>query len=74
MRSTRAKRWIFSGAVTLALGFGAAQAFASPAKAPGTARFCDDSACNLECLSDGFLGGGECVPLTRGGEACFCYF
>ncbi|HEX7240145.1 MAG TPA: hypothetical protein VF263_07765 [Longimicrobiaceae bacterium] len=73
MRSTRAKRWIFSGAVTVALGFGAVQAFASPARAPGTARTCDPQSCNTGCLNQGYFGGGECVDVN-GRMRCLCLY
>ena len=72
MRSTRARRWIFSGAVTVALGFGTAQAFASPV-APGTARACDLESCRNECRAQGFFGDVACVDV-RGQPMCFCYF
>ena len=51
-------------AVALAgtLGFGAAQAFASPAPAEGSAKVCNDFACNALCEARwGPFASGRCV-------------
>ncbi len=45
-------------AFTGMLGFGAAQAFATPASQPaGAARVCNASTCEEPCLRGGYAGG-----------------
>ncbi len=56
------KQGITAAALAVALGFGAAQAFAAPAPAGGTARVCNDFACNTLCEARwGPFASGRCV-------------
>lgn len=59
------RKGIFALAVAAALGFGAAQAFASPGAE--AARACSQPQCDQYCKSRGATGG-QCV---MGG--CMCY-
>ncbi|HEX6748965.1 MAG TPA: hypothetical protein VF092_16830 [Longimicrobium sp.] len=60
-----ARRWALSAAVAASLGFGAAQAMASPTAASANARACDPDECAAWCDSIG--GVGSCV-----GNFCRC--
>lgn len=59
-------RAAFAAAVAVALGFGAAQAYAAPGAAPQAQRYCSDGACGNTCGSMGMSGG--CV-----GPNCVCW-
>jgi hypothetical protein len=60
----RAQRGMFALATVGALGFGAAQAFASPGAA-AEARACNGGQCNRDCKARGADGGfcdqGGCI-------------
>ncbi|HEX8272537.1 MAG TPA: hypothetical protein VF615_07765 [Longimicrobiaceae bacterium] len=58
MKSTIAKvrAALFGLAVASTLGFGTAQAFATP-QPPEFARGCDDTRCNRLCVSNGYDWG-----------------
>jgi hypothetical protein len=62
------RSWAFGAATVAALGFGGAQAVASPAPADG-ARVCNPEVCNRICQSIPGSIGGFCTP--DGG--CSCY-
>jgi len=68
MKVTRTSlvRALFGGAVTVALGFGATQAFATP-KPAATAPLCTAQQCTLSCLQRGYAGG-VCNPQAM----CVC--
>jgi hypothetical protein len=63
----RAARVLGALAVAAALGFGGAQAFASPGAAVEGAARCTDGTCNSRCVSLGYTGG-RCV-----GATCTCF-
>jgi hypothetical protein len=64
----RIRQTVLGAAVAAALGFGAAQALASPqASAPRDGPYCDSGFCNDLCQLIG-APGGFC---SRG--SCFCY-
>jgi hypothetical protein len=58
---------MFAAAVVAALGFGGAQAFASPGAAADAERACSGGQCNRDCRARG-ADGGFC---DQGG--CICY-
>lgn len=66
MRET-AIRLLLCAAVTLALGFGARQALASPGPSPsGAGPACDEQKCDYRCITQmganyGFCLNGTCV-------------
>ncbi len=67
---------IFSAATVLALGFGAAQAFAAPqpaAKAAEKAAYCDYTSCNFNCRQLEGAAGGYCQD-WGGRLECVCYY
>lgn len=66
MRTTRS--WVFGAATAAALGFGSAQAFATPSLADG-AKVCNPQVCNRICQTIPGSIGGFCTP--DGG--CSCY-
>ena len=60
------RRAVFAAATVAALGFGAAQALASPAApADGSARRCDPEACQRRCAREGLFGFCD-------GRGCWC--
>lgn len=63
----RVRNGIFGLAMAAALGFGGAQAFASPAAAQEAERACNGGQCNRDCRARG-ADGGFC---DQGG--CICY-
>lgn len=65
--SRRMHRGLFALATAAALGFGAAQAFASPGAAAEAERACSGGQCNRDCRARG-ADGGFC---DQGG--CICY-
>ena len=73
MSGTRLRNGVFAGMTAAVLGFGAAQAFASPADG-AEARACSvmrDAYCNQWCQEQGW-DAGRCNPLYTGG--CKCWF
>ena len=71
--STRIRNAAFSLVTVLALGFGAAQAFAAPAARPAEAAFyCSPTSCNFNCKQRG-AAGGFCEDLG-GYQSCACYY
>ena len=58
---------MFAAAIAAALGFGGAQAFASPGAGAQGARACDLAQCDAGCKARGF-SGGYCQM-----EWCGCY-
>ena len=61
----------------LALGFGAAQAFAAPqpaAKAADKAMYCSSTSCNFNCRQLEGAAGGFCQDLGFGRTECVCYY
>lgn len=73
MKTTRMRRWIFSGGVAAALSFGVAQAFASPAEARAAELSCDPDACRSYCLSQDLYSDGVCVNVN-GRMRCLCLY
>jgi hypothetical protein len=63
----RMQRGLFAAAMAAALGFGAAQAFASPGAAADVERACSGGQCNRDCKARG-ADGGFC---DQGGCICF---
>lgn len=63
------RHWVFGAATVAALGFGGAQAVASPAPATETARVCNSQVCNRICQAIPGSIGGFC---TSNGS-CVCY-
>ncbi len=63
----RIGRAVFGAAVLGALGLGAGQALASPSVREETARICNDTTCNGNCVARGY-DSGECI---RGFCRCF---
>lgn len=57
------QRWMVAAGLVAALGFGAAQALASPAQAE--ARACSAGQCRKDCIALGNSGGicidGQCI-------------
>jgi hypothetical protein len=69
LNATRIGRTVFNSAAVLALGFGALQAFAAPAKASAaTSRLCDPTWCDNSCIANG-ANGGFCIDRYR----CECW-
>ena len=66
-RSSILHRFLFAAGVLGCMGFGAAQAFASPDPASGGA-FCNDTVCHAGCLAKGYWGG-YCYQ----NQGCTCY-
>jgi hypothetical protein len=64
---SRVARVLGALAVTAALGFGGAQAFASPGTAAEGAARCTDGTCNSRCVNLGYASG-RCV-----GATCTCF-
>lgn len=64
---SRAARVLGALAVTAALGFGGAQAFAAPGTAAEGEARCTNYTCNSRCLNLGYAGG-SCV-----GATCTCW-
>ena len=71
--SSRIRNAFFSAATVLALGFGAAQAFAAPSapQRDGAALACAQPYCYNSCRSSGYLGG-FCEEFN-GSTYCECY-
>lgn len=72
--SARIRSAVFSAATVLALGFGAAQAFASPGtavRAEEKAFYCSASQCNFDCQRRGARGGFCEGPMY---PTCQCYY
>ena len=60
---------MFAAATAAALGFGGAQAFASPApEGEAAARACTNAQCNLDCRARGYDGG-----ICAGSWGCTCW-
>jgi hypothetical protein len=71
--ATMLRKASFPMAIALAMGFGASQALATPAKAPA-ARLCttqEDIRCAEKCRAQ-FADGGYCDPLAVG--RCRCIY
>ncbi|HSU15322.1 hypothetical protein [Longimicrobium sp.] len=64
----RIRQLAFAATVTAALGFGAAQTLAQPARASGPAQVCNDQTCARVCSALGFHGG-----FCNTGGGCSCY-
>ena len=65
----RFRRMAFGAAMAAALGFGAAQTMAQPARAAtGPAQVCSDQTCARVCSTLGFRGG-----FCNTGGGCSCY-
>lgn len=62
-------RWVFGAATLASLGFGGAQAMASPAPATGPGQVCNPQACNRLCQSIPGSIGGYCAS----DGSCNCY-
>lgn len=65
----KARGWLFGLGTAAALGFGGAQAMASPAPAADAAKACDPEVCNRICQTIPGSIGGFC---TSDGS-CQCY-
>lgn len=63
----RIRGGMFAAATVAALGFGAAQAFASPSAA-AEARACTNAECNDWCRGQGYDGG-----ICAGSWGCACW-
>lgn len=61
------RRWVFGAGMAAALGFGGAQAMASPAP-PEPGPVCDSGVCNRVCQALGLIGGFCTEPV-----GCSCY-
>jgi hypothetical protein len=73
--SSRIRNAAFAAATVLALGFGAAQAFAAPqpaVKSGEKAFYCSPTSCNFDCQRRGAVGG-FCENLG-GYQSCACYY
>lgn len=68
METTAVRRWVFGAGMTVALGFGGAQAFAAPAPASAGEGVCNERLCDRLCQSVGSIGG-HCNP----DGFCVCY-
>lgn len=63
------RKALFASVTALALGFGAAQAFAAPAPAADEkALYCSEFSCNYDCRRRGYSGG------FCGAISCSCYY
>jgi hypothetical protein len=64
-------RGVFALATAAALGFGWAQAFASPGAAGDAERACSGGQCRSDCRARGFDGGfcdqGGCICIIQAG-------
>jgi hypothetical protein len=61
MTRSALRRGVFAALVATALGFGAAQAVAAPAKANTAFRGCSQTGCNNQCAPlSGFCDGRGC--------------
>jgi hypothetical protein len=70
MRTISAMRnWAFGAMMVAALGFGGAQAMASPAPATGAAQVCNPQVCNRICQTIPGSIGGFCGS----DGSCNCY-
>jgi hypothetical protein len=70
MRTSKAvTRWVYGAATVAALGFGGAQAVASPSPTVDAAAACNPQVCNRICQAIPGSIGGFC---TSGGS-CVCY-
>lgn len=69
MKSTiqRIARTSAALALTGMLGYGAAQAFASPGQPAGAARVCENEACKATCIERGYDSG-----FCKSGGICQC--
>ena len=60
---------MFAAVMAAALGFGAAQAFASPGAAAQTERACSGGQCRSDCRARGYDGGfcdqGGCICIIQ---------
>ncbi len=65
---SRAARGLFAAAMAAALGFGGAQAFASPGASADESRACASGQCTQDCRKIGY-NVGICESGT-----CVCYF
>lgn len=65
MRTTLLRRTLFAAGVAAALGFGAAQAVAAPARANAGFRGCSQNACDMKCAQTGQIGFCD-------GRGCSC--
>ena len=63
----------FAASAAAMLGFGAAQAFASPADARAASRSCDPTACRTTCLRQDLYSDGICVNVN-GRMRCLCLY
>lgn len=63
------RKALFASVTALALGFGAAQAFAAPAPAADAKNslYCSQASCNYDCRRRGYSGG------FCGAVYCNCY-
>jgi hypothetical protein len=70
MTKRRMQRGVFAAAMAAALGFGGAQAFATPASAPADGmRACSSGQCSRDCRRAGYDGGfcdqGGCICIIQ---------
>ena len=70
MKQISSSRAVFALAVAAGLGFGATQAFASPARV--AARACDPAACRTDCRNN-LYSDGVCVSM-KGSAFCLCLY
>lgn len=67
--TARMQRGLFAAAMTAVLGFGGAQAFASPAQAAEAERACSSGQCGRDCRRAGYDGGfcdqGGCICIIQ---------
>ncbi len=67
----RMHRGLFTLTMTAALGFGGAQAFASPGAAAEAERACSGGQCRRDCIQHGYDGGfcdqGGCICIIQAG-------
>ena len=65
----RIRSGMFAAAMAAALGFGGAQAFASPGAAEAAERACSGGQCNRDCRARGYDGGfcdqGGCICIIQ---------
>ncbi|HEY0020151.1 MAG TPA: hypothetical protein VGC13_27900 [Longimicrobium sp.] len=61
------RKALFAAGVLGCMGFGGAQAFASPDPV-STGAFCNDTVCTAGCLAKGFVGG-----YCYSNQGCICY-
>ncbi|HEU4883868.1 MAG TPA: hypothetical protein VFT45_16530 [Longimicrobium sp.] len=67
----RIRSGMFAAVMAAALGFGGAQAFASPGAAGDVERACSGGKCRSDCRAQGYDGGfcdqGGCICIIQAG-------